>query len=111
MAADITPEEYEELQMQVMQMGHLLGNIDAGKLQAFLEAISTSEATGPLFNPSLYMAANPKMQIVKRVALAIQKAKSMLPTEEETLKAQNESDREAHRMGLTPGIPLRKRNG
>lgn len=86
--SEISKEEYQATQMQVMTLAALVRDLP---LEAFLDAISHCETTASFFNPTLYRAGQPKLELIKRVAVAARKFQAALPTREECEAAERES--------------------
>ena len=57
--------EYLMLQQQIVMLAGMVRDMD---LTGFLRAIDTAEAVGPLFDPTLYIAAHEKLRVVRTLA-------------------------------------------
>ena len=69
-------EEYEIVQSQLLMLGSLVREID---LEGFLRCIASSEAIGPILDPSLWLQAGERLQTIKKIALGSQAFKNSLP--------------------------------
>lgn len=84
----ITAEEYQTLQSQLLLFAAILRE---WKLGAFLAKIERAESFGPFVDPTLYRAADPRLRIIKQVAQAAHAMQSKLPTREECDRADKET--------------------
>jgi len=65
--------EYENIQELLISQGRIFALLD---LEGFLSAIEHSDAVGPLFQPTLWMAAHDRMEIIRTLAKGAQFFKS-----------------------------------
>ena len=60
-------EQYMQTQHQLMVIASLVAEMP---LEEFLADIQKADSVGPILNPSLWIAGNEKMQMVKQLAQA-----------------------------------------
>lgn len=84
----LTPGEYTMLQSQLFTLANLVRDMP---LDAMLEQISRTETIAPFTNPTLYRAGIAKLELVKRMAVALRGFQRSLPTLDEARKLDDEA--------------------
>lgn len=93
----MTNEEYEIAIQQIMLFCGLVRELDA---EGVLERINAAEVIGPFRDPTLYRAAMPKLELIKRCAEAVRAMQNKLPSKAQAEQADAKSAAWQHFSGL-----------
>lgn len=88
----MTNEQYDHVVQQCMLLAGLANILDGKEIAVALEMAERCDTTGPIVNPTLWRAASPRLEVIKRVMRAILSMKGKLPTREQCEQADEESD-------------------
>lgn len=86
----LTEDEYTMVQSQLFTLGRLVRDMP---LSAFLEQLSKAEAIAPFVDPTMYRAGIGKLELVKRMAVALRTFQNSLPTLDEAKKLEADAER------------------
>lgn len=88
----MTNEEYDAVVQQCMTLAGLCLMLDGKDVATALAMAERCDTTGPFVNPTLWRAASPRLDVIKKVMRATLTMWSNLPTKEECEKADADSE-------------------
>ena len=82
-ADDLSNEQYALCQAHLLTIGAIVRDMP---LEAFLARLERTDAVAAILDPTLARAAGAHLELVKRMATALQNFKATLPTLEQALE-------------------------
>jgi hypothetical protein len=93
----LSREEFAMVGTQLLTLGALVREMPLGD---FIRQCEHSDAFGPLFAPSHWIAGKDKLDMMKRLAEGLRHFQVAIPTREEAEKLDREADERAERLGV-----------